>query len=75
MTPSYHRKRALFLVAGSLWMVLLGLLSAFYLHQSALLTVAFFAFAVFGLLGVPLRLWLARSMERSAERDRFANPS
>jgi type IV secretory pathway TrbD component len=74
LTPSYYRKSALLLVGASLWMVMLGLLSAFYLHLRTLWTVAIFGCATFGFLGVPLRLWLARSIERSAAREN-ANPS
>ena len=49
-------------------MVMLGLLNAFYLHLSALLTVALFAFAGFGLIGVVARLALARYMVRSTDQ-------
>jgi hypothetical protein len=64
LTPSYYRKTALLNLGGSLFMVLLGLLSAFYLHLRTLWTLLLFGGAVFAFIGVPLRLWMARSIER-----------
>jgi hypothetical protein len=51
-------------------MVMLGLLNAYYIHLGTFWTVAFFAIAAFAFLGVPLRLLLARAVERSAQRKR-----
>ena len=49
-------------------MVILGLVSAFVLHWRTVWTVAIFAGAAFALLGVPLRLWLARAIERARKQ-------
>ena len=76
LTPSYYRKSALLSLAGSLWMVLLGLLSAFYLHFRMFWTLVFFGVAAFAFVGVLMRLWVARSIERSATRAaRSGDPS
>jgi Zn-dependent protease with chaperone function len=56
-------------------MVMLGLVSAFYLHLRRVWTILIFAPAIFSFLGVLHRLWMARSLERSADRDRFVNSS
>jgi hypothetical protein len=49
-------------------MAMLGLISALYLHLGMVWTLVFFGVAVFAFLGVPLRLWIARSIERSEIR-------
>jgi hypothetical protein len=57
-------------------MVMLGLLSAFYLHLRTFWTLVIFGVAAFAFVGVLMRLWLARSIERSAIRAaRSGDPS
>src|SRR4051812_29391449 len=68
LTPSYYRKTAALALVGTLWMVALGLLSAFYLHLRTVWTLLLFAGAVLAFVGVPLRLWMARSIERPTNR-------
>jgi hypothetical protein len=68
LTPRHYRKTALLALTVSLAMVILGLLSAFYLHLRTLWRLLLFGGAVFAFIGVPLRLWMARSIERSTDQ-------